>query len=152
MCLIEGVYVLFVTCCAMLYCLGVVDCMSDVCVKSTECALFRNYCGVVCLFDLVLYVCLLKRECVLCLGFTLWCCMVCVLCVFVCAIRLDVFVWYACDSLCDVVWYAVRILLCFCACLFYCVCVLCVIYRAILYGLRVRVCVCLYVCLCAGVM
>ena len=38
-----------------------------VCVKNTVCALFRSYNGVVCLFDHIKNVCLLKRDCVLCL-------------------------------------------------------------------------------------
>ena len=60
---------------------------------------------------------LLKRECVICLRFTLRCCMVCV-CVlfgFVCVNCLNKCVWFVCDLLCGVVWSVVCIVRCLCA-------------------------------------
>ena len=94
-----------------------VVCVLFVCVLSV-CALFKIY-------GVVLYVCLNSclisrlstRECVLCLWFTLRCCMVrvCVLFVFACVSCLSVFVWLVCDVLCGVVWYVVCIVRCLCA-------------------------------------
>ena len=71
-----------------------------------------------CVFDLLFYMRLLKRECVICLCFTLGCCMVCVcvLFVFVNVSCLNVFVWLVCDFLCGVVWSVVCIVACVCKC------------------------------------
>ena len=53
MCVCLNVFVLFVNYCAMLYGLGVVDCLCSIRVRAffTVCALFKCYC-------VVLYVCL----------------------------------------------------------------------------------------------
>ena len=58
--------------------------------------------------------------------------------VFVRMVCLNVFVWCVCAWMCDVV----RSVACV---LFFSVCVSCVTFCAMLYGLRVRVCLCLCV-------